>query len=141
MNHERSRAIRLTTTLVLVAAAVALAGCDSITGLFSGDCTTILVPAVSVTILDSVTGFGIEPGATVRARDGSFVDSVVVTSDTTNNPPYDLAIGLAYERAGVYQVSVSRAGYLDWSASNIRVKKSGCHVGTAKLVARLVRAP
>jgi hypothetical protein len=141
MNHDHSIATKRTRTLLLVAAAIAGAGCHDITGLFSGDCTTILVPAVSVAVLDSITGLAIENGSTARARDGSFVDSMVVSSDTTGNAPYAFPIPLAYERAGVYQVSVSRAGYRDWSTSNIRVTKATCHVRTATLVAKLVRAP
>lgn len=140
MSHDCSIAVNRTRTIIVVAVAVVVAGCGSITGLFS-DCTTNLVPAVSVTVIDSITSVGVEHGATARARDGSFVDSMVVTSDTTGSAGFSLPIPLAYERVGVYQVSVSRAGYRDWSASNIRVTKSGCHVSTAKLVARLIQAP
>ena len=116
----------------------ALMACDAITGLFSGDCTTIAIPAISVTVVDSVSGAPLAHGSTVRARDGAYADSLVVPADTSSTP---FPIGLALERAGVYQVSVSHPGYRDWSAANVRASKDGCHVRTAVLVAHLVRSP
>lgn len=125
-------------TITLIAAALVVAGCEAITGVLSRDCTDIAIPGISLSVIDSITGASLEHGATGRARDGAFVDSLVVTSDTTNSPSFP--IPLALERAGVYAVSVSRAGYRDWSASNVRVTKDACHVRTATLVARLVHA-
>ena len=80
--------------------------------------------------------FAASPG--VRARDGAYADSLVLPADTSSTP---FPIGLALERAGVYQVSVSHPGYRDWSAVNVRASKDGCHVRTAVLVAHLVRSP
>jgi len=117
---------------------LALMACDAITGLFSGDCTTMPIPAISVTVVDSLSGAPLAPGSTVRARDGAYADSLVVPADTNSTP---FPIGLALERAGVYQVSVSHPGYRDWSAVNVRTSKAGCHVRTAVLIARLVRSP
>ena len=123
---------------VVMAAAALVAGCDTLSGLTSGDCTTILIPALSVRAVDSLNGTSVIGGATVRATDGTFVDSAVVPMD---RPDLDQGVPLAYERAGTYQVSVLRSGYRTWTQSDVRVRKTTCHVETAKLVARLVRAP
>jgi hypothetical protein len=129
--------MKLLKSITVLATAVVIVACDSVF-FFTGGCTTVVVPAIRVTVIDSVTGESRERGSTVRARDGSFVDSRVVPDDSTLAP---FPIQLADERAGTYVVSVSRAGYRDWTASNVRVRDEGCHVGTAHLVARLVRAP
>ena len=123
-------------SITVLATAIVVAGCEGIT--FGRDCTAILVPAINVTVIDSITGESRERGSTVLARDGSFVDSRVVPDDSTLAP---FSIQLAHERAGTYVVTVSHAGYREWTASNVRVRDEGCHVATANLVARLVRAP
>jgi hypothetical protein len=115
-----------------------LAACDILPSLTSGDCTTIVLPAISVTVVDSVTGASLAHGTTVRVIDGSFVQSITAPDDSTADA---IPIGVAAERAGVYHVSVTHSGYIAWSQSNVRVTKSSCHVQTARLVARLVRAP
>jgi hypothetical protein len=125
--------------IALVAATLALAGCDAITGLFSGGCKTNLVAAVSVTIVDSIGGGSLTNGATVRVQDGAYADSITVPIDTSSN--FAPTIALAWERPGVYQVTVRHAGYRDWNASNVRVTKDECHVHTAVLTARLIRVP
>ena len=130
------------TYLRIIASAatlLVLAGCDSITGLFSHDCTSIALWAVSVTVVDSVSGTAIGSGAIVRVRDGAFVDSIVRPSGTTDldSAPF----GLAPERAGRYQVKATRSGYRDWNTSDVRVTRDACHVRTAILLARLVPAP
>ena len=51
-----------------------LAGC---VGPFSPQaCTTAPVPALRVTVVDSLTGNNLAPDATVWARDGAFVDTL-----------------------------------------------------------------
>lgn len=125
--------------LALAVAGVALGGCEAITDVFSGDCTSVAIPGISVVVLDSLSGAGIASGAMVRVRDGSFADSVSAPDDVVDYNT--LGLYLAYERPGVYQVTVTRQGYRSWSASNVRVKKDGCHVSTAMLTARLFRLP
>jgi hypothetical protein len=125
--------------ILVVASLLTLTACDAITGLFPGDCTTMPVPAIRIDVVDSITGVTIGSGATVRVRDGSFTYSLVVPTDPTSGAPGPISLG--FERAGVYQISVSHPEYRDWSASDVRVTRDRCHVRTAILVARLVHAP
>ena len=125
-------------SITVLATAVVVVACASLT--FPRSCTDIAVAGISLAVVDSITGAQRLSGATVRARDGSFVDSMVFRDDTTLFQSGDAGAALALERAGTYAVSVSHAGYRDWTASNVRVRDDGCHVRTAHLVARLIRA-
>jgi hypothetical protein len=131
--------MRFRTSVAAAALAFpALAGCDVFSSLTSGDCTTLLVPAISVTVVDSVSGGDLSHGTTARAREGSFADSVTTPADSSGGP---LGIALAWEHTGVFHVSVTHPGYIAWSQSNVRVTKGSCHVNTVRLVAQLVRVP
>jgi hypothetical protein len=114
-----SPSTRRAIPLAVVSLLSALSGCDALTGLTSGDCTTMAVPAISVTVVDSVTGASLSQGTTVRVRDGLFSDSVTVAGSPGDTER--IAIGLAYERAGTYQVTVSHPGFVDWAVDNVRV--------------------
>ena len=109
--------------------------CELITGQV---CTTIAIPAVTVDILDSLSGALLPTESIAYARDGGFVDSTVVP------PPRPGFVfqpaALAIERPGTYEVTVRSTGYRDWRQSGVRVRDDGCHPRTARLVARLVRA-
>lgn len=122
----------------LAAALPTVASCDALQNLTGGDCTTVAVPAISITVIDSVTRAGLFQGTTVRAIDGSYIDSVTMTE----NPGADIVpISLAFEHAGTFRVTVTHPGYIAWIATDVRVKKDGCHVQTAQLTADLVRVP
>lgn len=60
-------------------------------------------------------------------RDGDFVDST------------SLARGAAYERAGVYDVTVRAPGYREWRRRGVRVPERLCDLKRARLKARLSR--
>ena len=124
------RALLVTTALGLVACAV-----PSDPNIA---CTTQLVPGVSVTITDSVTGTvsGIA-NAWATAREGTYSDSAVAVM-----LPTQLIVNLAGERAGTYVVSVGATGYKTQSTSGVTVVRAdACHVKTVLINARLVRAP
>jgi hypothetical protein len=44
----------------------------------------------------------------------------------------------AYERPGLYDVTVRRAGYIDWVRENVQVNEAVCGLHTVDLTARLV---
>lgn len=117
----------------------ALTACDALQNLTGRDCTTMLVPAISVSVLDSVTRASLFQGTTVRAIDGTFSDSVTITGDPGGTDL--IPIPVAYEHAGTFRVTVTHPGYIAWSVTDVRVTKDGCHVQTAKLTAQLVRVP
>jgi hypothetical protein len=92
-------------------------------------CTADLRAGLVVTVLDSASGQAIASSSLVVARQGTFADTARVSSAAT--------YGLLYERAGVYDVTVSHAGYRDWHRSGVTVPADRCHVQTVALTARL----
>jgi hypothetical protein len=102
-------------------------------------CTANVEPGIVIRIEDSVTG---EPRASMvkgKATAPGYADSL---------RPYEslaagqlLSLAGAYERAGVYAVTIRGTGYRDWQADQIRVAPGSCHVKTVTLTARLQTAP
>lgn len=71
-------------------------------------------------------------------------DAPVATSYSMqpNGPNPDVVLpeyNFAGERSGRYSILVQTPGYLDWSTSNIQVRKDECHVKTVRITARLKR--
>ena len=94
-------------------------------------CTTDIKPALSIRVVDA-TGNAIAAGATATVTDGPF-------SQTVQNPTCDgCLLSAANERVGVYSVVVSKAGYQDFTASNIVVTANRCHVNTVTVTALMV---
>jgi hypothetical protein len=102
-------------------------------------CTTSVEPAVVVEIRDAVDDAPLAAGAVGWVREGAFSDSLRAYGVTESGTP--LSRAGADEREGTYLVEVSHPGYATWEQSGIRVKEDGCHVETAQLQARLLRAP
>ncbi len=118
------------------ACAIVAASCGSPTGGGGFSCTGELLPAIEVDVFDARTGTPAAAGATVLLS-GSAQDSV--TAPSTSGA---LVIAKVwYEdrvKAGSYSVTVRKAGYSDWTQSNIRVQFDRCHVQTfERLAARL----
>jgi hypothetical protein len=88
-----------------------------------------------VFVKDSLTNAGIASGASLVVREGFFKDSVAFPSGRPDLN--DLNLWAVGERAGIYQVTVSKPGYATWVQSNVRVTKGVCHVITVTLTARL----
>lgn len=110
-------------------------GCSGSSVSTSPVCTTELRPAVMVYVKDSLTTAGVASGASLVVRDGSFKDSVAVPNSRPDLN--DSVLGAAVERAGTYQVTVSKPGYATWVQSNVQVTRNVCHVNTVKLTALL----
>ena len=96
-------------------------------------CTTIALPSLSVTVVDSATGQRV-CDATVVARDGSFQETL-----TTFGPV--CTYSGPHERRGVYEVRVTRQGYVPASVAGVEVTADECHVITREVTVTLVRAP
>jgi hypothetical protein len=85
-------------------------------------CTAIAVDAIVVTVLDGVSGRRI-CDATVTAIDGSFTQDLrpfPAGSECTYSGPT--------ERAGLYEIRVTRSGYAPVTVTNVRVSADECHV-------------
>ena len=105
---------------------LALSGCELLG--IGTVCTLEERPAITVALVDSITGEAIVPDSLlVVAADGEYADTVrgLVPG------------GVAHEREGIYRVTVQASGYAPWIRENVRVTADECHVRTVELVARL----
>jgi hypothetical protein len=106
-----------------------LAGCDQPTE--PRVCTAIAVDALVVTVVDSASGQRL-CDATVTVIDGAFTQELrpfpAVTECTYSGPT---------ERAGQYEVRVTRSGYVPATMTNVRVTADECHVVPVKLTVSL----
>lgn len=125
------------------AARRALALAAAVPGLACNDlpvmCTAIAVPGIQVDVRDSVTGLPATDGALGIARDGPYVDTLE-TLPTAGPLPSPTMLG-AWERRGTYDVTITKANYLTWSATGVHVTGDACHVTTLTLDANLQPGP
>ena len=115
--------------LALVGLAPLLAACPQ-NPLEDTVCTMEARTAVQVEMRDARTGAALNGPATLTVRDGAFVETVEIPAEFSS-------MGIAHERAGVYVVTVRKAGYRDWTRADVSVKRDQCHVQTATLRAEL----
>lgn len=122
----------LATRLAVFLAAAVLAGCgDDSTGPTA--CTEEFRYGISIEVRDGGTGDPAAAGAEGTLTEGDYVENLMVFGD-------DLMLG-AGERAGTYDVLITKVGYEDWSASRVTVTADECHVRPVALQANLVRTP
>jgi hypothetical protein len=98
-------------------------------------CTLIALPAVSVTIVDSMTGSPVSATVTVIATHGPYADTAIVPPPSLPGPA---TASLAEERAGFYRVEARAPGYALWTSPLLHVRQGDCHVETVAVTARLV---
>jgi hypothetical protein len=118
--------------VVLVAALVGLFACSS--PMAPPVCTAIAVDALVVTVVEASSGQRI-CDAKVLAVDGSFTEELRAfgsASDCTYSGPT--------ERAGVYDVRASRAGYEASGTTGVRVTRDECHVIPVRVTVQLRRS-
>jgi hypothetical protein len=97
--------------------------------------TDFIRGGVVVTVVDSASGALIGNGASVTAIDGPYFDAITTPDLPTYAPG---PIYVASERAGQYDVYVSRAGYRPWVAYNVLVTLGGCrNVEATNITAKL----
>ena len=104
----------------LAVAALGAVGCGG-----SGDpgaCTTLLAFSLTITVTDAATGARI-CDATVTATAGAFSEQLQKGPDGGNCTYFGVA-----ERAGTYQVTVSKTGFVTATRSGLVVTKDACHV-------------
>jgi hypothetical protein len=110
-----------------------LAGCN----LFEpGICLTYAQAAVVVSVEDSVTADAVLADSVMaRVTEGTYADSVWVSSEEAL-----AGISLAFERAGIYELTVVADGYEEWRDDELRVRAGECHVRQVEVTARLERS-
>jgi hypothetical protein len=97
-------------------------------------CTAIAVDALVVTVVDAATGQRI-CDAKVVAVDGAFSEDLRPLGsgqDCTSSGPT--------ERAGVYEIRATRAGYESAVQSGVRVAADVCHVIPVKVTLQLQKS-
>jgi len=122
--------------VLTVALTLLLAGCR----LFEQRmCTLNLVSGISVQVRNSVTGALAASGAKLVARSSIYADSM---SYPSGHPEMDArSLTGANEHAGVFTVTITKAGYRDWTRNDVRVTGDECHVNTTELAALLQPLP
>jgi len=115
--------------LVLAAALSSVPGCENPTE--PPVCTAIAVDALVVTVVDASSGQRL-CDANVVAVDGSFSEELrgfPAAPDCTYSGPT--------ERAGIYDVRATRAGYETGEITGVRVNRDVCHVITVRLTVQI----
>jgi hypothetical protein len=124
--------MRNATLVAITAALLAGVGCGGDYGT-GRVCTAVAVPALAVTVLDGATGQRV-CDATVVAAEGSFSSTLEAfpgVGECTYSGPY--------ERAGLYEVRVTRQGYQPATVGGVRVTADECHVLTRGVTVALAR--
>jgi hypothetical protein len=103
-------------------------------------CTLDVVPAVIVDIRDGFDAAPLAETARGAVREGDFADSLQPYRSVGNGVLVSRAA--AWEREGLYSVTVEHAGYADWHRDGVRVRqRDECHVEPVELTAYLQRTP
>ena len=127
--HYRSRCLR---SALIGALPFLFFGCGSVYDPGGYACTTQFVYGIRATAKNAQTGADITSGSYIKITEGSYTDSV---------PSQGSLLLTAGERAGTYTVTIGRAGYSAFTASNVKVDKDQCHVIPVVLEALLQPAP
>ena len=95
-------------------------------------CTVTPLPAIQLTVVDSASGQSAPLHAVnITVRMGALRDSLFVPSFDAGAPPF--TVGIGYERAGSYDLTVTASGYRDWGRVGIVVGHDLCHVITVNV--------
>jgi hypothetical protein len=97
-------------------------------------CTMEARSAITIEIVDRQNGQTPRGVSTLTVRDGSYTDTATIDGSMANAAN---SLGVAYERAGTYRVTVSNPNYETWERSNVQVTRDECHVQTVRLRAEL----
>lgn len=93
----------------------------SCSNIFSGDCVLPGVYGIQTLVTDARTQRAPTSVATVRLRDGEYVETITVPFPGSEPPSYAGAV----ERPGRYDVTVDAAGYRSETRTNIVVQRGG----------------
>lgn len=99
-------------------------------------CTASLDAGIVIKVIDNASGNPASCGARAVITTNGYLETVenpVATSCLDTMP-----LAGAYERPGTYSITVSKAGYSDFTADNIVVTSGVCHVNTVTMEARLI---
>lgn len=128
MNHRIYR--------YLLASSLVLGGCNDSQNEEDVFCTEQYVSGITIEVLDKETGTPIACNASAILEDNHYSEEVALSENfgECDNTQFLQAAG---ERSGIYNIHVSKEGYLDWSVYNIEVTSGQCHVNTVHIIAEL----
>jgi hypothetical protein len=113
--------------VALIVAALSLAGCEDLGPIL---CGAESAPYIVVEVRDARTGQPAARGASGLAVDGGFSDNLRAINELELHPS-------VYDRAGTYDVVVTKAGYSSWRTRSVQVRDGSCSVRTVRLQAAL----
>jgi hypothetical protein len=113
------------TLFVLMVTVVSLQACGSSTAPAPIDCALYDFPngGIFVTVVDSASGAPVVDAVTAIAIDRQYFNAVTTPASTTSEPK---PIYLVRDRAGEYDVYVTRAAYKPWVTYTVVVKPGVC---------------
>jgi hypothetical protein len=97
-----------------------------------GVCPAILAPSARVTVLDSISGANITPGASAILRNATVADSVMAPEGSPVT-----VMGVGEGRVGTFTLTVRKPGYQAWIKRNLKVENGRCGAQTVDVTARL----
>jgi len=136
-------------TVIVVCAVMAVACCGVLHGCSTDAtaptsgrlCTAQFVPGISIRVVDAETGLPAACGTIAVVTAGTYSAAMDDACELSRSWPQESAwLWGAWERPGVYAVSLERPGYRPWSRAGLVVTADECHVQTIELEARLERA-
>ncbi|HEX2570849.1 MAG TPA: hypothetical protein VH877_14925 [Polyangia bacterium] len=129
---EKSRPVRATGAVGMLALGLGLAGCD---GTPPVTCTAEARSSLNVTVIDAVTGRRLCDAA-VAATEGSYNATLM-----PGGSPGSCSYFGPFERPGTYLVVASHAGYLTGHEGDAVVTRDACHVQTTSVTVQLQPSP
>ena len=95
-------------------------------------CTLEAVAGLSVTVIDSQTNLPLVENVIVTAADGNYQENLELV------PGLEYIFSGAYERVGIYTLTVTKEGYQTYTSSPITVTRNVCHVITEQVQVVLI---
>ena len=115
-------------TWFALAAVLALSACEGASDPLV--CPPIFSVSANVTVVDSISGANVTPGATLVLRNAAGVDSVVAPTA----PVTTMWVGT---RTGTFTLTVRQVGYRVWMKPGVVVKGDECGPHAVSITARL----
>jgi hypothetical protein len=123
------------STFLSLSLLICLTGCGSEETPEVPVCTASIEPAISIEVRDASTNAQISCGAQALIEKAGYQETI---ENPTGPNCYDgIMLQGAYERPGVYTVTVTKPGYSPWSIDNVIVTSNICHVNTVTLQAAM----
>lgn len=116
--------------IILCSVIIINTSCDSE---MDTNCTLESVAGLKVIVKDAITNDVLYVDTIVIAQDGDYTETLVGLEVID-----EVAFLGAWERAGLYQITVSKEGYQTYTTEPIIVSRDECHVITQNIIIHLI---